>query len=139
MAARSRGAQNIVRCTSHAASPPDARGGDWGPLRRTPENKNMKTLLAMAALAAVIASPAFAQTGTRSASRPPSIPRSTTSRSAARRLSRVRRRRAHGLRQQPLSRCRSRSERAPRSAPRLQGPRLLIAGAFSGKVDSGFP
>src|SRR6476661_9526454 len=41
------------------------RGGDWGPLRRTLENKNMKTLLAMAALAAIIASPAFAQTGTR--------------------------------------------------------------------------
>ena len=30
------------------------------------ETKNMKTLLATAALAAVIASPAFAQTGTRS-------------------------------------------------------------------------
>src|SRR6476660_2697226 len=44
----------------------------------------------------------------------------------------------HGLRQQPLSRCRSRSERAPRSAPRLRGPRLLITGAFSGKVDFRF-
>src|SRR4029077_13827221 len=44
----------------------------------------------------------------------------------------------HGLRQQPLSRCRSQSERAPRSAPRLQRPRLLIAGAFSGKVDFRF-
>src|SRR6476620_6841693 len=43
----------------------------------------------------------------------------------------------HGLRQQPLSRCRSRSERAPRSAPRLQRPRLLIAGSIFRK--SGLP
>jgi hypothetical protein len=42
------------------------RRGDWGPFTQNSENKNMKTLLATVALAAVIASPAFAQTGTRS-------------------------------------------------------------------------
>jgi len=42
------------------------RAGRSGTITQNSENKNMKTLLAAAALAAVIASPAFAQTGTRS-------------------------------------------------------------------------
>jgi hypothetical protein len=42
------------------------RAGRLGTITQNSENKNMKTLLAAAALAAVIASPAFAQTGTRS-------------------------------------------------------------------------
>jgi hypothetical protein len=41
------------------------RAGRSGTITQNSENKNMKTLLAAAALAAIIASPAFAQTGTR--------------------------------------------------------------------------
>jgi hypothetical protein len=41
------------------------RAGRLGTITQNSENKNMKTLLAAAALAAIIASPAFAQTGTR--------------------------------------------------------------------------
>ena len=91
------------------------------------ETRNMKTLLATAALAAVIASPAFAQTGTRSrvqAAEHPSqydqqvgraeaqprsaakAPRSTTTTTISVLI--------------PI-------QRAPRSAPRFRGPRLLIA------------
>jgi hypothetical protein len=41
------------------------REGDWGPITQNSGAQQMKTLLAMAALAAVIATPAFAQTGAR--------------------------------------------------------------------------
>ena len=125
------GTQNIVRCVAAAASPTRC-AGRLGTITQNSENKNMKTLLAMAALAAVIASPAFAQTGTRSrvqAAEHPSQYDQPVGR--ARGSAAFGGAGHHGLRQQPLSRCRSRSERAPRSAPRLRGPRLLIAAVTS--------
>src|ERR1700704_1459147 len=63
MSQRSRGLQKIVRCTSAHSSTRCA--GRLGTITQNSET-TMKTLLAVAALAAVIASPAFAQTGTRS-------------------------------------------------------------------------
>jgi hypothetical protein len=64
MAARSRWTQIIVRCFGGRSW--TRCGGSMGTITQNWETKNMKTLLATAALAAVIASPAFAQTGTRS-------------------------------------------------------------------------
>ena len=115
---------------SQAAPGPDARGR-MGTLTQNSETKNMKTLLATAALAAVIASPAFAQTGTRSRVQAAEHPSQYDQPVGRARGSAAFGAGQSGLRQQPLSRRRSRSERAPRPAPRLRGPRLLIAAVTS--------
>jgi hypothetical protein len=52
-------------CALHWRPLLDQMPGAMGTITQNSETKNMKTLLATAALAAVIATPAFAQTGTR--------------------------------------------------------------------------